>query len=106
MKTNNNNSHLEKILYSAVEREKEPVFLDNRVNVIMDKVNEMSVQTKFETQRLTPKLVFIYGLSIAASVLVGCIIGNVASTSVNALQASAEYFDLINIGFNSLVLPF
>lgn len=104
MKANYNNSDLEKILYSAVEKEKEPIFLSNRVDLIMDRVNELSMQTAFEAQRLTPKVAFVYGLSIAASICIGCIIGNLAQITTS-IQVSSASLDLINIGFSTLVLP-
>lgn len=106
MKTNNNSSHIDNLLSSIINKEKESVGNNRRVNLIMDKINALTMQASFENQRFAPRVAFVYGLSIAASVLVGCIIGNMACTSVNTLQVSTETFDLINIGFNSLVLPF
>lgn len=104
MKTDHNNSHLEKIIYSAIEKEKEPIFRSNRVNLIMDKVNEVSLQISFENQQLTPKMAFVYGLSIAASIFLGCVIGNLAQI-YTSIQVSSTSLDLINVGFSSLILP-
>lgn len=104
MKTDHNNSHLEKIIYSAIEKEKDPVFRSNRVNLIMDKVNELSLQISFENERITPKIAFVYALSIAASICLGCIIGNLAQI-YTSIQVSSTSLDLINVGFSSLILP-
>lgn len=104
MKTDHNNSHLEKIISSAIEKEKDPVFRSNRVNLIMDKVNEVSLQISFENQQLTPKMAFVYGLSIAASIFLGCVIGNLAQI-YTSIQVSSTSLDLINVGFSSLILP-
>lgn len=104
MKADSSNSHLEKIISSAIEKEKDPVFRSNRVNLIMDKVNELSLQISFENERITPKIAFVYALSIAASICLGCIIGNLAQISTS-IHSSSTALDLINIGFSSLVLP-
>ena len=107
MKEIDKNSYLEKLLYMAVEKEKERVPKESsRVDFIMNEVNELTSQTKIEAQLISPKYAFVYAFSIAASVIIGCIIGNMVSNPVNALQVSYESFDLINIGLNNNFLPF
>lgn len=105
MKAKDNGWYLEKLLYLAVEKEKETVASAGRVDLIMDKVYELSLQTRLEAQRLSPKLAFLYGLSIAASVLLGCFIGNLADISANMLHVYPDSLDLLDIGF-STIFPF
>lgn len=107
MKDIDKNLYFEKLLYMAVEKEKQRVPRESsRIDYIMNEVNELINHTKIEAQLITPKFAFVYAISIAASVLIGCIIGNMVSNPVNALQVSYESFDLINIGLNNNFLPF
>lgn len=105
MKTNNNSSLIDNLLSSAINKEKGSVDNNSRVNLIMDRIYDLTVHTSFENQRFTPRVVFVYGLSIAASVLVGCIIGNMVQLSANSIMAISTSVDIINIGFGSMVLP-
>lgn len=106
MKNRDNSSYLEKLLYMAVEREKEPVSgANSRVDLIMGRVNELAIQSRFEARSLSPRLAFLYGLSIAATVLIGCFIGNMALPA-NSLQFSYESLDFIHLNFTNFFLPF
>jgi len=107
MKTTYNNSDFEKQLYTAIENEKEMNLQSNRVDIIMDRVTELSLQASFETQRLTLKTAFIYGVSIAASVSIGCIIGNLYEISNAAGSISDSVgVDIMSVGFGAFFLPF
>lgn len=106
MKTDYNYSDLEKILYSVIDTEKEPVMHSNRVESIMDKVYDLNTQASFESQRFTLRTAVIYGLSIAASICIGCIIGNMVDLSSVVITSSAQVgVDYINVGFGGFILP-
>ena len=102
----NNNSYIEKILFSAIEKEKEYAFNNNRVHLIMKGINELSIKTLYEAQRFTPKLVIQYCVSIAASVFLGCIIGNLFDIcSTNSILAACTEIEQLSIGFGGFILP-
>lgn len=106
MKTSSNNSYFEKQLLSAIEKEKEKVFHNNRVNIIMDKVNELSMQTFFEMQRFTPRIALVYGLSMVVTICVGCFIGSLTDISSTVFVTTSNAgINFLDIGFGGFILP-
>lgn len=101
MKTSINNSDFEKQLYAAISKEEEGALNNNRVDKIMDKVMELNLQASFETRWLNLKTAFIYGISIAISINIGCIIGNLVEISSVSQSVGMEF---ISIGFGGIFL--
>ena len=101
MKTSINNQDLENLLSNAIDKEKEVIIDNTRVDKIMNKVTEFNLQASFETRWLNLKMAFVYGVSIAISINIGCIIGNLAEiTSVS----QSVGMDFISIGFGGIFL--
>jgi len=101
MKTSFSNSVFEKLLMDAVDKEKEPVNENNRVDKIMDKVLEFNLQASFETRWLNLKTAFVYGISIAISINIGCFIGNMVEISSVSQSVGMEF---MSIGFGGIFL--
>ncbi len=94
------------IIESAVNMEKEDSGYLGRIDSIMNNVVELSLQASFESQRLNYKTAFIYGVSIAVSICVGCIIGNLLDiSSVTGVVNEAPGIDFISVGFGGIFLP-
>jgi len=96
MKTRFNNPEFEQILLNAIEKEKEVISPSNRVDQIMDKVMELSLQASYETRWINLKTAFVYGFSIAVSINIGCIIGNLVEISTASQSIG---LDFTSIGF-------
>jgi len=94
------------IIESAVNIEKESSGCRDRVDSIMNNVMELSLQASFESQRLNYKTAVIYGVSIAVSICVGCIIGNLLDiSSVTGVVSDTPGIDFISVGFGGIFLP-
>lgn len=101
MNTILNNPELEKHILNAIEKEKEIISRSNRVDQIMDKVMELSLQASYETRWMNLKTAFLYGFSIAVSINIGCIIGNLVEISTVSQSIG---LDFISIGFGGIFL--
>ncbi|MHC1780685.1 MAG: hypothetical protein AB9922_10665 [Bacteroidales bacterium] len=106
MKKITENMICKEIIESAVKNEKEDYVNPGRVDSIMNSVMELSLQASFESQRLNYKTAFIYGVSIAVSICVGCIIGNLFDiTSVPGVVNETPGIDFISVGLGGIFLP-
>lgn len=96
-----NNPELEQQILNAIEKEKEIISPNNRIDQIMDKVMELNLQASYETRWMNLKTVFVYGFSIAVSINIGCIIGNLVEIST---VSQSFGLDFISIGFGGIFL--
>lgn len=101
MKTSFSNSEFEKLLMEAVAKEKELIIKNNRVDKIMDKVIEFNLQASFETRWFNLKTAFVYGISVAISINIGCLIGNMVE--ISSVSQSVG-LDFMSIGFGGIFL--
>ncbi|GEM_PF-2365495 len=106
MKRITDSKFYKEIIESAVNKEKEDFDYKGRVDSIMNNVMELSLQASFESQRLNYKTAVIYGVSIAVSICVGCIVGNLLDiTSVTGAVNESPGIDFISVGFGGIFLP-
>ena len=101
-----NSRNYKELLESAINKEKEDSAHFGRVDTIMNKVMELNLQASFESQRLSYKTAVIYGVSIAVSICVGCIVGNLLDiSSVTGVVNETPGVDFISVGLGGLFLP-